>query len=275
MMVLFGIHYGKIIIKMKKIVLSIIIQFMILSLAYNQSIDLEVQASSGNSFKDQYVSVDWTLGEPVTEYISDNKNSLYNGFQQAFDIIENCSGYCYTLSGITHTGDTYLQNGTVLIIDKSNFNVIDSFVVENGNFRLEQIPPGLYIFLAKPYGAAAGQFNPTYWVNKLTPEKADTITVDKYDIGSIDIYLVRIGTSVDTLSGNVFKVQVYPNPAYDLLYIEGLQNPDASIFDLSGRILFQSLKTNGRIDISGLKAGIYILHLKRDGRTFFQKVIKQ
>jgi len=258
-----------------KVIQVIIIQLLFMNFAYSQSIDIEVQASAGNSFKDQHISVDWTLGEPVTEYVSDNNNSLSNGFQQTIDIIDNCAGYCHTLSGLAHIGASYLQDGTVLIVDYSNLSVIDSVTVENGSFILEQIPPGQYIFLAKPHGADAGQFNPTYYVNKLDVAKANPITVDIYDIGSIDIYLVKVSAPVYSPENKVFSALVYPNPAFDKLYIQSINLIEAGIFDLSERQLLKFSKINGCIDISSLKAGIYAVHLRFQDKTFIQKFIKQ
>ena len=52
-------------------------------------------------------------------------------------------------------------------------------------------------------------------------------------------------------------------------------NVDVSISDLSGRKLLQFEKLNGGIDISGLKAGIYLVHIKYKEKAFVGKFIKQ
>ncbi len=43
----------------------------------------EVVASGGDYFENSSVSISWTLGEPVTETITDGTNILTQGFQQS------------------------------------------------------------------------------------------------------------------------------------------------------------------------------------------------
>lgn len=71
------------------------------------------------------------------------------------------------------------------------------------------------------------------------------------------------------------EIICYPNPMTNKLFIKGLSDFDASIFDLSGRRVLNIIKANVNIDMSGLNTGIYMLHLKSGDKIYIQKVVKQ
>lgn len=74
-------------------------------------------------------------------------------------------------------------------------------------------------------------------------------------------------------------VQIFPNPAYDRLYFNGLDGGNFSIFlfDLAGRQLMKLPLINSQADISTLKPGVYLLQIRDlNGRiTAIQKLIKR
>jgi len=75
-------------------------------------------------------------------------------------------------------------------------------------------------------------------------------------------------TGVNELSTAAHQINVYPNPAYDLLYINGNGKLGAvTVMDLQGRIMLsKSFKTaTALMDISSLVPGIYFL--KAEGES--------
>ena len=65
------------------------------------------------------------------------------------------------------------------------------------------------------------------------------------------------------------KLEVYPNPAADYVYISlpGGQYPErlnAEIYSLQGSLVYRQYQGDSRIDVSGLSNGIYILRLNSD-----------
>jgi subtilisin family serine protease len=71
------------------------------------------------------------------------------------------------------------------------------------------------------------------------------------------------------------KIIVYPNPAKDKLFIKGLENFKAEIYDITGRMVFLNNSVTNSIDLSRLKNGVYILHLKCNGKTIIKRITKQ
>jgi hypothetical protein len=55
--------------------------------------------------------------------------------------------------------------------------------------------------------------------------------------------------------------KIYPNPANEILFIEGLVSPEIfKISDLSGRTVSEGV-TDGSINVTGLVSGLYILNM--------------
>jgi hypothetical protein len=75
------------------------------------------------------------------------------------------------------------------------------------------------------------------------------------------------GTSVKQLEYSEFKINVYPNPANDVLYLP--QSAEATILDITGKKIAQTKTSNqNAIDISSLTPGIYILRTKTGYASF-------
>ena len=80
-------------------------------------------------------------------------------------------------------------------------------------------------------------------------------------------------------------IQVFPNPANDLIIIEAsnlnAQEATINITDITGRILLQktmennSLNFSTSIGIKTLAAGMYFVTVKADGRQYVKKIVKE
>ena len=74
-------------------------------------------------------------------------------------------------------------------------------------------------------------------------------------------------------------IGVYPNPANDLLFINGVQYNSAfnyKIFSIDGRMLLNDKITNSSIDISSLNSGVLYIEIynNRNKKIFNQKIIR-
>ena len=65
------------------------------------------------------------------------------------------------------------------------------------------------------------------------------------------------------------KIQFYPNPANDVLYINSSENSTLTILNIQGKILLEAAINNGlnQIDISNLENGILILQFQNAARA--------
>jgi hypothetical protein len=75
---------------------------------------------------------------------------------------------------------------------------------------------------------------------------------------------------------NVSTIKVTPNPAKDFINISGLSGGETlRISDIAGTLVLLSKieNTQQQIDISRLKAGIYIVQISKGGQTQSVKLI--
>lgn len=126
----------------------------------------------------------------------------------------------------------------------------------------------------------------------LAPYLGDIITFDLQQVGRYkgDFELSAIsgdGTILRSLAftgealsigeQNLTSLNVYPNPAHDVLTIEGLQgNTMITIFDLNGRQLTQGQSQNSieNVDVSGLANGVYFIQIRSGNASEIVKFIK-
>jgi hypothetical protein len=72
------------------------------------------------------------------------------------------------------------------------------------------------------------------------------------------------------------RVGIFPNPATDILYVNGVSNGNALIFDVSGKLLME-FRINGiaQIDVARLEAGAYFIEIRAAEKTTRLKFIKR
>lgn len=77
----------------------------------------------------------------------------------------------------------------------------------------------------------------------------------------------------DDISGKKNNIKIYPNPAVDLIHIEGLKDQNFQIYTMAGQLAKSGLMKHGVIDVRDLMKGTYILKLKEKEENI--KVIKK
>jgi PKD repeat protein len=72
------------------------------------------------------------------------------------------------------------------------------------------------------------------------------------------------------------KINIFPNPATDMLNIEGENLNKLLIFDVNARLITEKLITNGfvKLDITKFRVGTYFLILETDNGVFRTKISK-
>jgi hypothetical protein len=101
----------------------------------------------------------------------------------------------------------------------------------------------------------------------LNPEINTTVTV------------VEEATSVGIFKPTAVDLLVYPNPATDVLYLGSSQlinRQNATVFDISGKVVLESALINDQLNVSDLNSGVYFLRVVlENGEILNQKFIKQ
>ncbi|MDR0872081.1 MAG: discoidin domain-containing protein [Prevotellaceae bacterium] len=81
-------------------------------------------------------------------------------------------------------------------------------------------------------------------------------------------------SSIKTTKQTASDILLYPNPNDGLLYISGIADFDVQIFNLSGEKVLQKQQQNGKIDISKLTNGVYVVKLISGNETFERTILK-
>ncbi len=89
------------------------------------------------------------------------------------------------------------------------------------------------------------------------------------------LYTVQIRLPDGVVQHMETPLDIYPNPASNLLYVSGMKGESVQVYDLSGRMLLQA-EADGEetmhLNISGLSGGMYIL---RCGRRVARFVVRR
>lgn len=64
------------------------------------------------------------------------------------------------------------------------------------------------------------------------------------------------------ISGKKANIKLYPNPAVDLIHIDGLKDQDFKIYNTVGQLVKSGLMKQGTIEVKDLIKGTYILNIK-------------
>ena len=73
------------------------------------------------------------------------------------------------------------------------------------------------------------------------------------------------------------ELKIYPNPVVQVLTIDtlgDLSNGDVTIFNIQGKVVVKQNLKQGRLDVSNLEGGIYVLRLDYQGKSSIRKFIK-
>ncbi|QOW11499.1 T9SS type A sorting domain-containing protein [Kaistella flava (ex Peng et al. 2021)] len=94
--------------------------------------------------------------------------------------------------------------------------------------------------------------------------------------GQVEDYTIEINGLAVGESGNKVNVQVYPNPATDVLNISKVNDKAGFIiYNMAGQAVNKGKIVNGKVQVSQLQKGVYIIAVDNDGELTKVKFIKK
>ena len=96
--------------------------------------------------------------------------------------------------------------------------------------------------------------NGVYIVNPQTADVAYLGQLGSQGVELTGMFMVYSGEGVNEIAYE--DLSVYPNPAKDALYIDGIDGQTVSVYDAMGRLVMQEVY-NGQLNVSALEEGIY------------------
>lgn len=93
--------------------------------------------------------------------------------------------------------------------------------------------------------------------------------------GGFDLQAVGVihQLTLDVNENVLDNISIYPNPASDYFYVNSEKELTVCLFDAQGRMVLEQKQCKGRVNISGLQCGIYILQLALDEKKTAQKIM--
>lgn len=98
-----------------------------------------------------------------------------------------------------------------------------------------------------------------------------------YTYGEVEDYAVMISSTLG-VNDNVkaSAVQVYPNPAIDLLNVTKVSDKASyTIYNMAGQAVAKGKVTNGKVQVSQLEKGVYMISVDNNGQINQVKFIKK
>ena len=103
---------------------------------------------------------------------------------------------------------------------------------------------------------------------------------ETFNYGEVEDYTINIGGNGHNAAsavGNAAEIKLYPNPASDILNVElGNQSMNTyTITNYMGQVIVSRKLTSSTIDISRLKAGVYIIRFSSDANSVSKRFVKK
>ncbi|MFL9835094.1 T9SS type A sorting domain-containing protein [Chryseobacterium terrae] len=209
-----------------------------------------------------------TAGEYIQKFDKTTGARLFtNNGKQVFPIDNNM---------MAHDGDLHLLNGNpYFLVDKRihdgllPFSLNAVLLDSNGDFAWTQ----KYIPIAT-FNATKGSINSLKPFNNRSvvvfQEKKTADVNDMVYAQSLIIPASNLGVNDVVKTKNL---KLYPNPAVDIIHVDGVKDNSFTIYNLVGQIVKSGVTKNGEIAVRELLKGEYILKIK--GQEKSAKFIKK
>ncbi|MFD1552061.1 hypothetical protein DNU06_00825 [Putridiphycobacter roseus] len=165
----------------------------------------------------------------------------------------------HTLSGlstITTPGGTLFMYADIVPLDAANGSITWSVVPVTGMASISSS------------GLLTAQANGTVEVRATAQDGSGTEGTKTITISNQTVGLSEVSSPT---------IQLYPNPVQNLLNIQLPEEniKQVAIYSISGQLVKPVSIMNNKIDVSVLKAGIYILTIETENRLYTNRFIKQ
>lgn len=187
------------------------------------------------------------------------------------------SAFIWSENGGIETFGTYDDYPTIVMEDGSAFGFTGVFPAFIRRAFYKDPQGNMSTF--NDYAQARGMQNAQDWifysVNDVTPDGNKFIGAGINPDGQDVSFLLEFSSTVGVDDVQANSVNVFPNPATDIITIESnYKNATIRLFDLQGRLVFESQRdaTNTSINLDNLTKGVYILSIENESEIIRKKI---
>ena len=182
----------------------------------------------------------------------------------------NASTAPTNMSTLLNFGETYLCVAKYTIIDGALNDQVSLYVFKSGDdFSVEPTTPTI-----GPLTGTATDIIPT-GISIRQFDAAQRITIDGFRVKTFWQLDKDNPTSINSINANQ-KLEFYPNPVTDgYLNLSNSVNSTKSveIFDVVGKKVLSQQTLLSKVDVSQLTAGMYLLTVSSDHKTYSSKLV--
>lgn len=169
-----------------------------------------------------------------------------------------------------NVGDTYLIVGSYTFVAGTNNDVAKLWINPALGLTTEPTPTIEDQWTASSDLASIVHF----FLRQDSATETPDLDIDELRIGTSWADVTPIDPSASTKENNIEGLNIFPNPASDVLNITSNSTADKNVqlFDLTGKKVLD-VTTVSQVNVSTLKAGIYVAKINEAGKTATRKVI--
>ncbi len=224
-------------------------------LCQTQSNDGDVSGNHGN------VDI-WIVSLDSTGTIQWQKCIGGSNLDWSISLVKDWNG------GYLINGYSYSNNGDVACTPQLN----DIWILkldDNGNILWQKCLGGsMNDFGFSIVNAYGGGYLQLGWVNSNDGDISG-------NHGIYDVWIAKLSAPVSTNESSLLHdLQIFPNPANDMLYLNHNEEFTFSLFDLQGNPIRNPFNGNS-VNISTLSPGMYFLKIEHENHSEYRKIIKE
>ncbi len=108
------------------------------------------------------------------------------------------------------------------------------------------------------------------------PSYSSIQTCGELEYGEVEDYKVNITSTLSTSEFSENNIQIFPNPAVDVLNITKVSNNATfTIYNVAGQFISKGKVTNNKVNVASLAKGVYFIEVSEKGATSKMKFIKK
>lgn len=212
------------------------------------------------------------IGAPQTSSLYDNTNNTSIGDPtNGYECFFNSDGLANTI-WYSFVGDGNPYNITTVQCNATNYISFGDTQAALYSGNCGSLSP---VACAEDLDESTGAFN--FDMNVTLQNGVQYyLMVDGYQNfpGEFCLEFTRQST-VSVSESELLSIDVYPNPTENNISWNGVNAQTAEIYDNAGRVVISVSQPNGRVDLSNLIEGVYILKVFTNEGTYTSRVIKQ
>ena len=98
-----------------------------------------------------------------------------------------------------------------------------------------------------------------------------------FTVSMLPNQIIAYNSASSTLStvenAKASKLSLYPNPASDKFYVQGLNGGNVQVYDANGRMIINTQYTQNGVDVNMLPKGVYVVKITDKNNSFSEKLI--